>query len=423
MTEPKTASQQIEDAAFLCNWHGLLATAREVAHRLDAKEQAAMTNTKTAVQHSSGGYFAPVNTQDQTKIEQLLSQRAKLHTKLIDILHAHGTGETEDRDGERIDEMVDRLAKRLDALASAMRDREHQWMFGVSVQEFILQHVNDVLGDETMLDALRRWKAERDAKTQASVANTKTASELVEDVFLHLQSDTERRQACQIIVQGLSAKIDAHRMALESIEEYWNGAADSALDAAEEMKYRASSALDKLLPHENQTANPMSDIPTPITDAEAIRLGGPDYHYFVARQLERELAAKDAEIADLRKRPEPETATLLIQATEKQCEETARVISERDVLVEQIAAITKERDEAKAEILQLKSDMTKNDACFMEQNGKYLKMLSERDAALAANAELRTALVQVQAWLGGRSDSIVLTVNDALSPDKKETKN
>jgi len=36
-----------------------------------------------------------------------------------------------------------------------------------------------------------------------------------------------------------------YREALESIIEYWNGSPDSAVDAAEEMRFRAQEALAK----------------------------------------------------------------------------------------------------------------------------------------------------------------------------------
>lgn len=60
---------------------------------------------------------------------------------------------------------ADALRKALTLAQSSLRDREHQWRFAVEVQGWILT-LNDVTGDETMMDALRRWYRERYALRQ-----------------------------------------------------------------------------------------------------------------------------------------------------------------------------------------------------------------------------------------------------------------
>lgn len=105
-----------------------------------------------------------------------------------------------------------------------------------------------------------------------------------------------------------------------------------------------------------------------------------------ARTLERELAAKDAEIAELRKRPAPETTILLIQAVEKQCEETARVTAERDSLVKKIAALTKERDEARA-----------------QRERAYIETSDTRESAEVAKDERDAAIATLRARLESKT--------------------
>ncbi len=44
-----------------------------------------------------------------------------LRVKLINLLHKHGTGETAEKDGEKIDEVVERIVAQRDALLSALQ--------------------------------------------------------------------------------------------------------------------------------------------------------------------------------------------------------------------------------------------------------------------------------------------------------------
>lgn len=50
------------------------------------------------------------------QLEAVKAERLKLHVKLIEILHQHGTGETVEHDGEKIDETVTRIVSERDQL-------------------------------------------------------------------------------------------------------------------------------------------------------------------------------------------------------------------------------------------------------------------------------------------------------------------
>jgi hypothetical protein len=62
------------------------------------------------------------------RVRELEAERTKLHVKLIDLLHKHGTGETDEHDGEQVDAMVERIVAERDQLradlAAARADRD-----------------------------------------------------------------------------------------------------------------------------------------------------------------------------------------------------------------------------------------------------------------------------------------------------------
>lgn len=56
----------------------------------------------------------------RARLESAEGARVNLHTKLIELLHEHGTGETEECDGENINQMVARIVLQRDALQSTV---------------------------------------------------------------------------------------------------------------------------------------------------------------------------------------------------------------------------------------------------------------------------------------------------------------
>jgi hypothetical protein len=122
------------------------------------------------------------------------------------------------------------------------------------------------LDDEIMLGAdfltnlataLRSLAAERDALRGDRNAE-RNARFKAEAEFSHMQRRIARQRRAlaklygkrhdkngrlSSFLAGLTAENARLREALEGIEEYWNGAAESAVDAAEECRERARAAL------------------------------------------------------------------------------------------------------------------------------------------------------------------------------------
>lgn len=101
--------------------------ARQLEHELNAAK------AELAFWKTGKGAEGIVNLQKE--ISTLKQQRTNIHTKLIELLHKHGTGETEEHDGEKIDEMVERMAAELAELRKK--------------QELIWQHCKVIFWDQS----------------------------------------------------------------------------------------------------------------------------------------------------------------------------------------------------------------------------------------------------------------------------------
>ena|SRR3990167_4144676 len=112
-----------------------------------------------------------------------------------------------------------------------------------SIREGIIKAIT-----EERQEAERLLK-ELEAMTVAWKGEKELADKLHQEVdnmesLIHLHHDGEFKSAKQII--ELKAKLSLAIDGLDGIEEYWNGGDGSAVDAAEEMKARATFLLTKL---------------------------------------------------------------------------------------------------------------------------------------------------------------------------------
>ena len=113
--------------------------------------------------------------------------------------------------------IMDEHREEVERLKSQIREREHQWMFGVSVEQFILQRFQDVSGNETMLDALRRWKRERDTAL-AEVDRLKVDVEYHRKLATPKTLDEMEAVNLRSIVQDQDADLTSLRSALTAAE-------------------------------------------------------------------------------------------------------------------------------------------------------------------------------------------------------------
>jgi len=129
-----------------------------------------------------------------------------LHLKLIDLLHKHGTGETDDHDGERITEMVERIVSERDAARDALRDCEARESAGriVSYETFVLlkamiEEQCEVTEQARKLSGADAW-ADECAKLSIELSSAQTA----------LATEQARTKALAEQRDATQAKLERH---------------------------------------------------------------------------------------------------------------------------------------------------------------------------------------------------------------------
>jgi chromosome segregation ATPase len=102
---------------------------------------------------------------------------------------------------------------------------------------------------------LRALLAERDALARALAAKEAAAQDALQQAWEERDAAIESGAEQLVLVAELRDQLDAARAevarlreVLEGIAEYWNGAEGSAVDAAEECRYRADAALAEPTP-------------------------------------------------------------------------------------------------------------------------------------------------------------------------------